>query len=63
MASIQSDSDRVDAAVEAALDALEEGDRPLVASDWAVREHDVDHRYEDVLERVQEHVREEGGNG
>ena len=59
MSAITSESDRVDEAVEAAIEAVEEGDRPLVASDWAVREHDVNHRYDDVVARVQEHVAEE----
>lgn len=59
MSTITSESDRVDEAVEAAIEAVEEGDRPLVASDWAVREHDVNHRYDDVVARVQEHVAEE----
>ena len=63
MATIMPESDRVDEAVEDAIAAVDEGDRPVVASDWTVRQHDVKHRYEDVLARVQEHVGEEGSDG
>jgi hypothetical protein len=51
-----SEADRVNAAVEAAIDSVDAGDRPRVAADWAAKNYDVLHRREDVHERVQEAV-------
>ena len=48
----QTEAARVEAAIEAAVDAVEGGDRPLVAADWAAEQHDVEHRADDVHEAV-----------
>ncbi|WP_162562392.1 hypothetical protein [Salinigranum rubrum] len=49
-----SEADRVDAAVEDALKSIEAGDLRLVAVNWAAENHDVEHRREDIHERVLE---------
>lgn len=49
-----SETERVDVAIEEAVALVEDGDRPLVAADYVAEQHDLDHRFEDILERVQE---------
>jgi ferritin len=48
------ETERVDAAVDEARELVDDGDRPLVAADYVAEQHDLDHRFEDILERVQE---------
>ena len=52
----QSEPGRVERAVEAAVDAHDQGDSPVVAAEWAAEQHLIEHRREDVLRRVREEV-------
>jgi hypothetical protein len=51
-----SEPERVDRAVREAVDLIDAGDKPLVATDYVSREHEVSHRYRDILERVRNHI-------
>lgn len=52
----QPEGERLEWAVEAAVDAHDQGDSPVVAAEWAAEQHLLDHRREDVLRRVREEV-------
>jgi len=43
-----------EAAKQAAVEAVKEGDVPIVAADWAAENHDVEHRFDELLEHVRE---------
>lgn len=51
---IASETDRVEAAVDDALGLVTAGDPIIIAVEAATRDHDVEHRWRDVHERVQE---------
>lgn len=51
-----SEPERVDRAVEEAVDLVEEGDHSRVAVEYVVEQHDLDHRYQDICQRVLEEV-------
>lgn len=50
----ESEVDAYEQAVAAAQEAVAAGDRPAVAAGWAVEQHGIEHRFEDVLAAVQE---------
>lgn len=47
-----SEADRVERATEIALDLVDRGDSPHLATRWAAHRCDVAHRTDDVTERV-----------
>lgn len=49
-----SEAERIEAALDEAVDLVEEGDTPLVAADWAAERYELEHRREELEERVQE---------
>lgn len=56
MAAALSEPELVDRAVAEALDLVTEGDQPIVAADYVAEQHDLDHRFEDIHQRVLEEV-------
>lgn len=59
----QTEAERVEAAIEDAVAAVEQGDRPVPAADWAVEQHGVEHRFTDVHEAVREATDQEAHDG
>ena len=59
MAAALSEPERVDRAVAEAVDLVAEGDQPLVAADYVAEQHDLEHRVEDIHQRVLEEVTDE----
>ncbi len=56
MASATSEPARFKHAVDAALAAVDAGDQPQVAAGWAAEKHDLEHRLDELRQRVQEEV-------
>jgi len=56
MAPTLSEPERVDRAVEEAVDLVAEGDQVIVAVDYVAEKHDLVHRFEDIRQRVQEAI-------
>ena len=56
MAPTLSEPERVDRAVGEAVDLVAEGDQPIVAVGYVAEQHDLDHRFEDIRQRVLEEV-------
>lgn len=50
----QTEAARVEAAIEDAQAAVADGDTPVVAAEWAIERHDVEHRLVDVLKAIPE---------
>lgn len=63
MSESQTEAERVEAAIEDAVAAVEEGDRLLVAADWAAEQHGVAHRFADVHDAVREETDQEADDG
>jgi hypothetical protein len=53
-----SEADLVDDAVQEALDLVDQGDRAIVAVDYAADKRDLEHRREDIAERVKEAIQD-----
>jgi TPP-dependent 2-oxoacid decarboxylase len=56
MAQRLSELERYENAVDAAVEAVEQGDHPAVAADWAVERFDIEHRLYELLHAVKKEV-------
>lgn len=51
-----SESEGVDRAVDEAIELVNQGDAPIVAADYVAEQNELDHRFDDIYQRVQEAV-------
>lgn len=47
------EAERVERAIEEARELVADGDAPIVAADYVAEQHDLDHRFEEIHDRVQ----------